>query len=112
MRRALRAAGFRFRLHRRDLPGTPDIVLPKYKAVVFVHGCFWQGHGCKAFRMPATNVSYWAEKIAKNKRRDMDVVDALKDTGWSVYVIWGCDIAEGTARLLETLRMSNDGDPR
>ncbi|MEL7488325.1 MAG: very short patch repair endonuclease [Pseudomonadota bacterium] len=93
LRKALHARGLRYALHRRDLPGKPDIVFPKYKAVLFVHGCFWHGHDCKrGARLPKTNTDYWREKIARNKARDADHERALVDRGWRVLIAWECDL--------------------
>jgi len=83
--------GFRFRLHRADLPGTPDIVLPRYKTVVFVHGCFWHRHpGCKRASMPASNVAYWEQKFARTVARDAANQAALERLGWRVVIVWEC----------------------
>lgn len=91
VRRALHAAGFRFRLHVIDLPGKPDIVLPKWKAVVFIHGCFWHRHmGCKDATIPKTRTEWWEEKLSKNKNRDSASCDALVRSGWHVLVVWEC----------------------
>lgn len=90
LRRALHARGFRFRLHRKDLPGRPDIVLAKHQAVIQVQGCFWHGHDCRFFRYPATNPEFWAEKIAQNRARDIRTNDALKASGWRVITVWEC----------------------
>lgn len=88
----LHARGFRFRLHRKDLPGCPDIVLPKYKTVIFVHGCFWHRHeGCKRASTPATNVEFWTEKFRKNVERDAKTKKELKALGWKVIVVWECE---------------------
>lgn len=103
-RRAFHAAGFRFRLHRKDLPGKPDIVFPKYKTAVFIHGCFWHGHECSSFRMPASNVAYWKEKIERNKQRGEIAIDALTRSGWNVCIIWECDLSSGIERLIEDLK--------
>lgn len=103
VRRLLHSLGFRFRLHRRDLPGRPDIVLPRYRAAIFVHGCFWHGHDCSLFRMPATRTEFWAAKIAANRRRDGDAVSGLRDAGWRSLLIWECAL-RGRGRLsAETL---------
>src|ERR1700746_334957 len=84
--------GFRFRLHARTLPSKPDIVLPKYKTVIFVHGCFWHGHrGCKRGKLPRSHVSFWRKKIAYNRLRDYKAQRALKRLGWNVLVVWECD---------------------
>jgi DNA mismatch endonuclease (patch repair protein) len=103
VRRALHAAGFRFRLHGKHLPGKPDIVLPRYKTVVFVHGCLWHWHGCKRSRMPASNASYWTRKIEGNVRRDTENADALRGAGWSVEVVWECELPEGAEALIRRL---------
>ena len=104
VRRALHAAGYRYRLHRRDLPGSPDIVLPKHRLVVQVHGCFWHGHDCsRGDRLPSTNTDYWRAKIQRNRRRDHMATEALAEAGWRVVTIWECEIAVATSRLLETL---------
>lgn len=94
VRRLLHAMGFRFRLHRRDLPGTPDIVLPKQRAIIFVHGCWWHGHKCSAGRLPKTRVEFWSAKISANRDRDAKAVRALRTVGWSVLVVWECETRE------------------
>jgi DNA mismatch endonuclease (patch repair protein) len=90
IRRMLFARGFRFRLHVRTLPGTPDIVLPKHKVVIFVHGCFWHGHGCHLFKTPGTRTDFWMAKIQSNRDRDFRNEAILLDTGWRVLSIWEC----------------------
>ncbi len=91
VRRALHGLGYRFRLQRKDLPGKPDIVLPRYKLCVFVHGCFWHQHpGCKRATIPDANREFWLEKFAKNRRRDEIVRRELEALGWRVRVIWEC----------------------
>lgn len=91
VRSALHKAGFRFRLHGKDLPGAPDIVLPKYKTVVFVHGCYWHVHkGCKRSNLPKSNLLYWTVKFEKNIQRDKKLKKELKKMGYNVYVIWEC----------------------
>jgi DNA mismatch endonuclease (patch repair protein) len=93
VRRLVHAMGFRFRLHRKDLQGRPDLVFPRLHQIVFVHGCFWHGHTCaRGARVPARNQSYWTQKIARNKARDTATVDALRNLGWKVRVIWECEI--------------------
>lgn len=92
VRSVLHLLGFRFRLHRRDLPGTPDIVLPGRKAVIFVHGCFWHQHkGCKDSGIPKTNAELWETKLNKNVARDKKNTAALKQLGWKVLEIWECE---------------------
>lgn len=90
VRKMLFALGFRYRLHRRDFPGTPDLILPKYRAVIFIHGCFWHGHGCHLFVVPKTNRNFWTTKIAGNQRRDAKNSDDLMQIGWRVLTIWEC----------------------
>ncbi|CAB3723757.1 Very short patch repair protein [Paraburkholderia phenoliruptrix] len=92
IRSLLHRRGFRFRLHARDLPGKPDLVLPRYHAVVFVHGCFWHGHDCRYFKWPATRVEFWREKIGRNQTNDQRAHDALLAAGWRVGVIWECAV--------------------
>lgn len=90
IRSLLHARGFRFRVNRRDLPGKPDIVFPRLKAVILVHGCFWHGHDCPLFRLPGTRTEFWASKIEKNRVNDAKVTQALLDAGWRVGVVWEC----------------------
>ena len=87
------ALGFRYRLHRKDLPGSPDLVFPRLKRVIFVHGCFWHGHeGCKYFVIPKTRTEWWEEKIKRNKQLDSDNFFKLTTVGWKVYIIFECDL--------------------
>ena len=90
LRRGLHGRGLRYRLHRANLPGKPDMVFPKYRAVVFVNGCFWHGHGCPQFRWPKTRATFWRIKINLNMERDRNVLAALKAENWRVLVIWEC----------------------
>ena len=91
VRRGLHRLGFRFRLHRKDLPGRPDVVLPRHHAVIFVHGCFWHGHeGCPYFRLPKTNTDFWKAKIVRNVERDAEIVARLVAQGWRVLTVWEC----------------------
>src|SRR5690242_15228147 len=92
IRSLLHRQGFRFRLDARDLPGRPDIVLPRYRAVVLIHGCFWHGHDCALFKMPATRHEFWAKKIAANRARDARNADMLKRAGWRVLTVWECSL--------------------
>ena len=101
LRRGLHARGLRFRLHRKDLPGKPDLVFPKRKAVILVHGCFWHGHGCPMFKRPATRTGFWSTKIACNQERDRRAVAALEASGWRVLVVWECALRGPTRRSLE-----------
>jgi DNA mismatch endonuclease (patch repair protein) len=91
VRRYLHAQGYRYRLHVKELPGKPDIVLPKYRTVIFIHGCFWHGHeGCKYYVVPKTRTEWWLEKIGRNRENDKKAVTTLKKAGWKVIVIWEC----------------------
>lgn len=92
VRSLLHRLGYRFRLHVRALPGTPDIVLPGRKAVIFVHGCFWHGHVCKAEKMPKSRTDYWGPKIEANKKRDKRQQRLLQKLGWKVIVVWECEL--------------------
>ncbi|MDY0936017.1 very short patch repair endonuclease [Pseudomonas viridiflava] len=95
VRKFLHAHGFRFRLHRKDLPGNPDIVMPKLKTCIFVHGCFWHRHaGCRYATMPKTRPHFWAEKFAKNVKRDLQSTLALQQSGWTVVTIWECQLKD------------------
>lgn len=103
VRREFHAAGLRFRLHRRDLPGTPDIVLPRLKTAVFVNGCFWHGHSCTRGKLPASNQEFWAEKVKKNHERDSEALMKLHLLGWKTIIIWECRIAHETANAVAAL---------
>jgi DNA mismatch endonuclease, patch repair protein len=92
VRRALHALGLRYRLGGCGLPGRPDLVFPKYRAVVFIHGCFWHRHDCGYFKWPKTNPAFWREKLEGNVARDKRVVAQLKSAGWCVLTIWECEV--------------------
>jgi|SRR5579872_6121469 len=100
IRSGLFALGFRYRLHQRSLAGCPDLVLAQHKAVIFVHGCFWHGHGCHLFKWPTTDAVFWRKKIEKNKRNDEVCQETLRKAGWRVLTIWEC-----------ALRGRNKADP-
>jgi DNA mismatch endonuclease (patch repair protein) len=96
VRRLAHALGFRFRLHRRDLPGSPDLVFPRLQKAVFVHGCFWHRHsGCSKASTPKTRVGFWKSKFAANVQRDARATVALEEMGWDVCVVWECETADG-----------------
>jgi len=100
VRKYLHGRGLRFRLHAKKLPGKPDLVFPKYKTVVFVHGCFWHRHsGCKFATTPSTREHYWTNKLSENVARDSYQIAALGGLGWRVLVVWECELREGLARL-------------
>ena len=112
VRRLVHRLGYRFRLHRRDLPGTPDLVLPKYRAVVFVHGCFWHQHCCpRGQRRPASNQEYWGPKLARNVERDVNAKRALERMGWRVLTIWECQVGASdlVGRVHQFLHMTAPG---
>ena len=104
VRSALHRAGYRFRLHVKDLPGKPDIVLPKYKTVIFVHGCFWHRHkGCSRATMPSSNQEYWKQKFKQNVERDKREQAELKKLGWNVIVVWECEV-EKTVKIRSMIK--------
>ena len=115
VRKYLFSRGLRFRVQVRKLPGTPDIVLPKYNTAIFVNGCFWHGHeGCKYFRLPKSNVEFWKEKIERNIERDKESMQALFDLGWKVVRVWECELRnkanrEETLNKIYTSITSPDG---
>lgn len=95
VRRLLHRMGYRFRLHRKEIPGRPDIVLPKYRKVIFVHGCFWHGHqGCCRAARPASNSDFWKNKLSGNMERDRKNLSELKKQGWGVLVVWQCELKD------------------
>jgi DNA mismatch endonuclease (patch repair protein) len=98
IRKGLHKLGFRYQLHRKDLPGKPDLVFPKHHAVIFVNGCFWHAHGCHIFKWPSTRTEFWKEKIGTNKIRDERNIQACISMGWKVLVIWECALKGKTRR--------------
>jgi len=113
LRSLLHRAGLRFRKHVAKLPGKPDIVLPRHKAVVLVHGCYWHRHpGCRFSTTPASNSAFWLEKFAKTVQRDSKAQEALKALGWRVFIVWECEIKTGPesagSRLLSALKQRNE----
>ena len=103
MRHGLHGRGLRYRLHGVDVPGKPDMVFPKYRAVVFVHGCFWHGHGCSLFKWPKTRAEFWKTKIDRNIERDREVQAALKTAEWRVIVVWECALRGKYRRALSNV---------
>jgi DNA mismatch endonuclease (patch repair protein) len=112
VRRALHAAGLRYRLHARDLAGQPDLVLPRWRAVIFINGCFWHRHDCHLFKWPATRQEFWQEKIGRNVANDGKAVAALRAAGWRIATVWECglkgrtrpDFSEAMQRLVAWIR--------
>lgn len=103
VRRAAHKLGYRFRLHRRDLPGTPDLVFPRLRKIVLVHGCFWHQHpGCRLARLPKSRSEYWLPKLSRNQKRDYQAIVALRELGWEVLVVWECQSSteEAAATIL------------
>jgi len=110
VRSQLHKLGYRFRLHRKDLPGKPDITLPRHKKVIFVHGCFWHGHtDCGRSKRPVTNRKFWNEKLDKNIRRDIVNIKKLQRLGWKVLVIWTCEVHDGDMLKKRLLSFLEEG---
>lgn len=101
VRKVLFSRGFRYRLNDKRLPGKPDLVFPKYKAVLFIHGCFWHGHHCKQGRPPSSNEDFWEAKLRRNKERDMENIAGLMHLGWRVKVIWTCSLKNKSTLVSE-----------
>ena len=102
LRLALWRRGFRYRVNVKYLPGRPDIVLPRYRSAIFVHGCFWHGHnGCKNYTVPKTNTEFWVAKVMRNRERDQEVWRKLEAKGWNVIIVWECELKKG--RIEETV---------
>lgn len=107
VRRALHALGLRFRLHKRELPGKPDIVLARHRTAIFVHGCFWHGHECSKGRLPKSRIAFWTDKIERNRKRDAESVTSLHSAGWRVLTVWQCetkDVSKLSRRLRKFFR--------
>ena len=103
VRKYLHSQGFRYGLHNHKLPGSPDLVLRKYKTVIFINGCFWHGHeGCKYYRLPKSNIEFWQTKIERNRQRDIETITALIAKGWRIITIWECEL-RNIAQRSETL---------
>ncbi len=104
VRSAVFAQGFRYRLHVRELPGSPDLVFRRYRVAVFVNGCFWHGHACPRGKRPESNRDFWNRKINSNIERDRKATSALRKMKWTVHVVWACRIEAGTKNLIRSLR--------
>lgn len=112
VRRELWKRGYRFRINVRTLPGTPDVVLPRYRTAIFINGCFWHGHkGCKLYTVPKTNVEFWTEKVRRNKERDMVNIQRLESLSWNVITVWECELKSktfiGTIDKVESILAEN-----
>ena len=102
IRKLVHSLGYRFRLHRKDLPGKPDLVFPKYKKVIFVNGCYWHGHkGCRRANLPETNRTFWEEKIGRNIKSDIKKQKELKKLGWDYLILWQCKIKKSNITFLK-----------
>jgi DNA mismatch endonuclease, patch repair protein len=111
VRRAAHALGFRFRLHRKDLPGTPDLVFPRLRKAIWVHGCFWHQHsGCRLARQPKSRLDYWLPKLQRNQNRDTKAISAMREKGWTVFVIWECEVPtqEDAKNIVSRFLLSDD----
>jgi DNA mismatch endonuclease, patch repair protein len=108
LRKSLHAIGFRYRLHVSNLPGKPDVVLPRWRAVIFANGCFWHGHNCPLFVWPKSRPEWWREKIFRNQSKDKNAIEALIATGWRVGIVWECALKGRSKRPLETVISSCD----
>lgn len=112
VRRLIHAMGFRYRLHRKDLPGRPDLVFGPRRKIIFVHGCFWHQHdACRAGRLPGSNTGYWAPKLRRNIERDAAARSALEAKGWNVLVIWECETRDETALRASLSAFLDAGKP-
>ena len=111
VRRYLHSKGYRFRLHRKGLPGKPDLILPKYRLAIFVHGCFWHRHeNCKYATTPANRADFWLEKFGKNVERDRNNKDSLLEAGWRVLIIWECGVKHLQGDLSDVIRLIEGSD--
>lgn len=99
IRRALHRLGYRYRLHQRQLPGSPDLVFPSRRKAIFVHGCFWHGHGCRWGQLPKSRPEYWGPKIEANRARDAKSLLALNAAGWQTHIVWQCDLRDAAVAL-------------
>jgi DNA mismatch endonuclease (patch repair protein) len=108
LRRALHKLGYRYTLHDRKLPGSPDLVFPRRRKAIFVDGCFWHGHKCRWGKLPKSNLDYWKPKIDANKKRDRKKRSALTDDGWKYFVVWQCELKNLTSALPKILAFLED----
>jgi DNA mismatch endonuclease (patch repair protein) len=106
IRQGLHRLGYRFRLHAAELPGKPDLILPKYRAVIFVQGCFWHGHDCHLFKWPKTRSEWWQDKIRRTRKRDEDIRILISKLGWRQALVWECSLKGRTRRNIEEILAS------
>lgn len=108
LRKGLHSLGFRYRLHAKDIPGKPDLVFPKHRALIEVFGCFWHGHGCRYFKRPATNADFWKDKIERNQDRDRRNLDLVIAAGWRCLIVWECAIrlSQRTGDVLDVVELA------
>lgn len=106
IRRGLHRLGLRFLVHDKRLPGKPDLVFPKWRAAIFVNGCFWHGHDCHLFKLPSTRTEFWRDKISANKKRDRTAIKRLEETGWRSLTIWECQIKGRSVEEIEPVLVS------
>ena len=109
VRRALHSFGYRYRLHRRDLPGTPDLVFPSRRKVVFIHGCFWHAHGCRWGQLPKSRPDYWKPKLETNRERDKRNIESLAAKGWKALAVWQCELKRPDEALDRIIDFLKDG---
>ena len=105
VRSLVHSLGYRFRLHRQDLPGKPDLVFSARRKVIFVHGCFWHSHACKTGLISKSNLDFWLPKLRRNKERDRETIDALMQLGWDALVIWQCELKDSRAVGIRVIRL-------
>lgn len=109
VRRYLHACGFRYSLHCKKLPGSPDLVFRSLRTVIFIHGCFWHGHeNCKYYRLPKSNTEFWRDKVEQNRQRDSAVIQELESKGWRVFIIWECELKNKSTREATLRRISRE----
>jgi len=112
VRRLVHGMGYRYRLHSKDIPGWPDLVFRQRKKVIFVHGCFWHQHGCRQYRMPKSRLKFWIPKLERNVERDKSVLNELKKSGWSVLVIWECQLKNSETIRNRAKRFLDENEQR
>lgn len=112
VRSLLHQFGYRFRIHRRDLPGNPDIVMPKYRRIIFVQGCFWHAHNCSIAKLPKTRLDYWLPKFERTKARDQIAIKALRERGWKILELWECEVRAEDELAQKVVRFMTSSNPQ